>query len=174
MLIRIKQVRRLDNGEDFGTDIPFGKGKSRVVLEFRPRVADKPDRDHVCDVKDPELLARLLAIREGFEVHPSVKDTPEAKAALKRAESATPVASSGVASFSDDELEAELERRAAAKAKPASEAVATEEDAGDQAGGGDEQPKLSKAELVAAVEAKTGKKPHPSTSEKKLRELLAG
>lgn len=35
------------------------------------------------------------------------------------------------------------------------------------------KPKMSKAELIEAVTKKTGKKPHPSTSTKKLQEVLA-
>jgi hypothetical protein len=83
MLLRIKQTRKLENG-DPGTDIILGKGKSRVTLPFRPFDEKKPDRDHVCDVAD-EHVATLLAIKEGFEIHPSAANTAAAKAAASQA-----------------------------------------------------------------------------------------
>jgi hypothetical protein len=109
-------------------------------------------------------------------VHPSVKDTPEAKAALKRAESATPAglrpgSPASPMTSSKRSSSAVPRRRPRTRAR---EAVDRAKRMPATDGAGDPEPKLSKAELIAAVEAKTGKKPHPSTSEKKLRELLAG
>jgi hypothetical protein len=167
MLLRIKQTRKLENG-DPGTDIILGKGKSRVTLPFRPFDEKKPDRDHVCDVAD-EHVGTLLAIKEGFEIHPSVANTAAAKAAASQAAATAASSAEGqpasAADLSDDELEAELERRRAAKE------TSVEAQDGEGAGKGDVE--LSRAELLAAVEKKTGKKPNPATSTKKLKELLA-
>ena len=71
MLIRTKQVRNNHPTAGHGTDIELGKGKNKTVLEFRPLNPQRPETDHVCDVEDPEHIAQLLAIPEGFEVHPS-------------------------------------------------------------------------------------------------------
>lgn len=171
MLIRIKQIRKLENG-DPGTDIILGKGKKAIALAFRPMDENKNDREHVCDVNDADHVATLLAIKEGFEIHPSELKTAAGKAAVAAAEKAAAVekGGGGVDVLSDDELEAELERRRAAKA----EAKAGEGEKKDPAS--TETPdveKMDRDELVAAVKAKTGKAPNPSTSVKKLKEMLA-
>lgn len=178
MLIRIKQVRKLADGEDHGTDIPLGKGKDQVVLQFRPIDPKRPDRDHVCDVQDAEHIATLLAIKEGFEVHPTELKTAAGKAAADRAAAAGSEGKS-VDDLSEDELEAALERKRAAKAKKegdGSEKGGEAKGAGagsEDKGAGKSPDEMDRDELLAAVEKKTGKKPNPSTSTKKLKELLA-
>lgn len=66
MLIRCKQIR------PNGTEVVFGKtAEERRVYKFKPRDPNRPGQDHVCDVTDQRDLASLLAIPEGFEIHPS-------------------------------------------------------------------------------------------------------
>lgn len=63
-------------------------------------------------------------------------------------------------------------RKAAAKASTASAAASSSASSGEgQAGKGVDE--LSREELLAAVAKKTGKKPSPATSTKKLKALLA-
>jgi hypothetical protein len=172
MLIRIKQVRRkLENG-DAGTDIILGKKKSeQVTLPFRPRNPDFPDREHVCDVTDAAHVAQLLAIPEGFEVHPDAMKTPAGKAAAAAATKAKAKSDGDpldVTSLSDAELEAELARRKAAVKSDDVEA----DDPADTTVIPPEVDKMTRPELLAAAEKKLGKKPNPATSTKKLKELL--
>ena len=146
MLIRCKSIRKLPptagNSEVFGSNIDLTpKGETtKKVLQFRPLDPKSPDADHVCDVNDADDIATLLAIREGFEVHPSALGKTVAKAALESG-TATPPAQVGAGD---------------AKAPPP-----PAEDTRTQ------------KELLGAVAAKTGKKPSPATSRKKLLELLA-
>lgn len=75
MLLRIKQTRmRIVNGEKrYGTDVEMGhrsKGTYRVH-HFRPLDPRRPEEDHVCNVENAEDIGMLLAIKEGYEVHPS-------------------------------------------------------------------------------------------------------
>jgi hypothetical protein len=176
MLLRIKQVRKLENG-DPGTDIILGKGKSRSCC--------LPPADESQARPRPRLRRRRRRARRHAARHQGrLRDPPErdehrrgegcrcwraAKPRRARRESRP-----APGSLSDDELEAELERRRAAKAKPAKdedEGKGAGEGEGDAGKGADE---LSREELLAAVEKKTGKKPNPATSTKKLKELLKG
>lgn len=84
MLLRSKLVRN-----EIGVNPPvpvkvfvveLGADRERKY-EFR---LDK-DGDHVCDVKDHKDIATLLAISEGYEVHPSAIDAAE-KAGLMDAD----------------------------------------------------------------------------------------
>lgn len=170
MLIRIKQIRMLADGDGFGTDIPLGKGADAVVLQFRPRNPERPDREHVCDVKDSDHVAQLLAIKEGFEVHPEALKTAEGKAAAAAAARVKPAGQdgAGVDALSDDELEAELKRRRAAKDGSNVEP----DDVNDKTVIPPEIDKLSRADLIAAVTKKQGKAPNPATSTKRLKEML--
>jgi hypothetical protein len=171
MLIRIKQIRRLENG-DAGTDIILGKKKSeQVTLPFRPRNPDFPDREHVCEVTDAAHVAQLLAIPEGFEVHPDAMKTAEGKAAVAAATKAKAKSDGDpldVTSLSDAELEAELARR---KGAPKAGDVDADDET-DTTVIPPEVDKMTRPELLAAAEKKLGKKPNPATSTKKLKELL--
>lgn len=145
MLIRIKQIRNLADGKP-GTDVVLGKGANQRTLSFRPLDPKQPDRDHVCDVTDPQDIARLLAIPEGYEVHES-------------------------------ELASRVREPAPAKAEETGDAAGAER-AEQKSGNGKAlawymAPDVDKEKLLAAVAEKTGRKPHPSTSIKKLQEMLA-
>lgn len=168
MLIRIKQIRRLADGKAYGTDVPLGTGKKQRTLEFRPLDPQRPEHDHVCNVTDKDDIATLLAIPSGFEIHESQVGTTEAK--LAQAASTAP----DLSRVSDAELEAELERRGLSRARSSADTkpeLPADKDAGDPPPA--PPADMTRAELVAAVAKKTGKKPNPSTSVKKLKEMLA-
>lgn len=131
MLIRSKLIRA------GGTEVVLGKGKDARHYHFKPTDPSKPGEDHACDVSNQDDIATLLAIKEGYEVHPSeVKSRvpPAAPKAVPPTEPAPP------------------------QATPPQPAA---------------KPGRTKAELIAAVIDKTGKKPHPSTSTAKLESILA-
>ena len=181
MLIRTKQIRSNHPVDGHGTDVELGKGKDRVTLRFRPLDKSKPHLDHVCEVENPEHVAQLLAIPSGFEIHPSQLGSDSVGSQDKvanRGSGEQKEPSAGASSLSDAELEAELARRRTAKPQGVSGAVAAAAgtaSAGEPSeNGGDSKAELSKNEPTAAVTKKTGKKPHQSTSVKKLQELLAG
>jgi hypothetical protein len=193
MLVRIKQARTLADGKP-GSDIDLTeKGATeKVVLKFRPLDSKNPDVDHVCEVNDTQVLGRLLAIPEGFEIHPSaVKGSGSTQGASAQRAAAKPVnvdavlddaarrivagefdvayASPQIArehKLKAEDVTAELDKRVAALTEAAN--------------GGQQQPEGNKAiddmtrdELVTLVTKKNGKAPAPSTSMKKLREMAA-
>lgn len=65
MLIRSKLIRAA------GTLVTLGKGKDAREYHFKPADPKKPNEDHVCDVGNQDDIATFLAIKEGYEVHPS-------------------------------------------------------------------------------------------------------
>lgn len=161
MLIRIKQVRKLPDGKSFGTNVDLTKkGGPRNVHEFRPLNPAKPDEDHVCDVSDPDDVAQLLAIKEGYEIHPTVLK-PGAAKKVEITTTASAAAASGIQTAGD--------KTETGDQKTGEVANASKTHTGDTNAPGP----LTKDELIAAVAKKTGKKPHPSTSVKKLQEMLA-
>ena len=126
-----------------GSQITLGKGKDERLYHFKPFDPKKPGEDHVCDVADQKDIATFLAISEGYEIHPA-------------------------------EIASRVVPTKGSAPTPAKTTTATEPGAPAQKGGEASAPKaLSKEELIAAVTKKTGKKPHLSTSVKKLEALLA-
>jgi hypothetical protein len=142
MLIGIKQIRKLPDGKP-GTDVVLGKGSERRILQFRPLDAAQPDKDHACDVTNPDDVAQLLSIKEGFHVHAS-----ELKSRAKAPKPTT---------FVDQPAAGRDAKGAALDAAAEGKGVA----------------ELSRKELVEAVTKKLGKKPNPATSTAKLREILS-
>jgi hypothetical protein len=150
MLIRIKQNRSVKNpltGDiKYGTDVELGhkSKKNYRVYKFRPANPARPEEDHVCDINDSDDIQTLLAIKEGYEIHPSaLKGTTSAPKAPPPAP----------------------EKPAAAPASPASEAVRQAATTGNY-------QSLKKPDLMQLVAKRTGKKPHATTSVAKLIETL--
>lgn len=153
-----------------GSKIAFGKGRDAVTYHFKP-VDSKADHNdiripHVAEVNDKEHIGKLLGITEAYEVYDGT--APQA--------AAEPAAAS-TGKKDRAELEAKLRAEIEAKVRAEYEAKAAA-GAGSTSSAGDPKAAdietMSRKALIAAVQKKTGKKPHPSTSDKKLREVLAG
>lgn len=69
MLIRTKLFR------PGGTRVALGKGKDARNYHFKPMLGsqkdDDPQHEHVCDITNVDDVATLVAIKEGYEIHPS-------------------------------------------------------------------------------------------------------
>lgn len=64
-----------------GSFIPFGPAaKPTVVYHFAPESDDK-DAKHVCEVTDPDHIARFLSITEGYRLAEPEKPKKETKKA---------------------------------------------------------------------------------------------
>lgn len=137
MLIRSKLIR------PDGTHVVLGKGADARKYHFKPLDPKKPDVDHACEVESQEDIATFLAIKEGYEIHPT-----EIKAKKPAAPAPAPAASAPAGGDNTDP-------GAGAPAK-----TATDYD------------KLSKPDLIALVTERVGKKPHPSTSTAKMVQTL--
>jgi hypothetical protein len=123
MLIGIKQIRKLPDGKP-GTDVVLGKGSERRILQFRPLDAAQPDKDHACDVTNPDDVAQLLSIKEGFHVHKSELKSRAAPRAPESSSTDTPAGSGtgagkGVAELSRKELVEAVTKKLGKKPNPA-------------------------------------------------------
>lgn len=156
-----------------GSKIVFGKGREAITYHFKPAdsKADHADPriDHVAEVTDKAHISRLLAIPEAYEV---ADGQPGVVAAA-------PKTDAGTSSKDRAALEAQLREEIEAKVRAEFEAKAKAA-AKDAAPGGEAEDatndaaieKMTRKQLLAAVAKKAGKKPHPSTSDAKLREML--
>lgn len=189
MLIRSKLHR---NG---GSKVHFGSGKERREYHFlplHPKAAHDDNRiDHVADVTNKEDLAKLLTIPEGYEIYDQ-DDAPVAQPAPR-----TTVTGDSHGSSGSDRAGVQLDKSvhdAIAAVDPTKAFIFVQDgdvvkvmpiDLGRTAPAADAKTSVKKAakvpsekderaELVRQVTEKTGRKPHPSTSVKKLRETLAG
>ena len=148
-----------------GTVVTFGKGRESVDYHFKPADPKAPlddiKQDHVCEVEDPEHLARFLSISDAYQIHGSV-------AGKKVAPKAAAPAAAGAADGDDTGDEGD--------GAPAGDTKLTARRSGDEdevdaaAAARATVEKMSKAELVAYIKSKTGKNPSPATSLDKLRE----
>jgi len=81
-----------------GTRVALGKGKDARHYHFKPLLGhkdDDPQHDHVCDITNVDDVATLVAIKEGYEIHPSeIVGKSKAKAPAQAAEETTTAASS--------------------------------------------------------------------------------
>lgn len=142
MLIRIKQIR------PGGTEITLGKGKDVRTYHFKAADPEKPAEDHVCDITNADDMATLLAIKEGYEIHPS---EVKARARTKADKAERKV----VEKIQADALKQEKEAAAAAAPPPAPEPKSK------YAG-------KDKKWLAAQVATRSGKKPHATVATAKL------
>lgn len=187
-----------------GSKIQFGEGKARVEYHFKPLDPKAPlddNRvDHVAEVTDKGHLGRFLAI-EGYELYDGPGSSlPAAAASTGDSQRAAPPPAHPAPVGAGFTFDASLALALAgspsqpylivrdpagttlslvpyvAPHEPAKAPLrASQKKADKPAPAGAKAPaQMSKAELVAAVTEKQGKRPHPSTSEKKLREILAG
>jgi hypothetical protein len=154
MLIRSKLHR---NG---GTRVELGKGREARRYHFKPldpkEKDDDPEVEHVADITNGDDLAIFLAIKEGYEVHPSELKKPAAKAAV------------AVADKADEAAQA-----AAAAATPAGQAAATA--AAVAAAKAKNYSGMQKPDLIALIVKHpkfSGKAPHGTTPTAKLIEQL--
>lgn len=147
MLIRSKLHR------PGGTRVDLGKGKDTRRYHFKPidpkHPDDDPQVDHVVDVSHPDDVATFLAIKEGYEVHPSELAKPAAKTAAAQAEQTSDAALAS-AQASADAAAAPVAKAAKAKNYKA----------------------MGKPDLIKLVAQRTGKAPHGTTRVEKLIEQL--
>ena len=93
MLIRSKLFR------PGGTRVALGKGRDARHYHFKPVLGsqkdDDPQHEHVCDVTNADDVATLVAIKEGYEIHPSeISGEAKGKASAPAAAATTEAASS--------------------------------------------------------------------------------
>ena len=194
MLVRSKLHR---NG---GTKITFGQGRDRVEYHFKPadlKASLEDNRiDHVAEVSDKEHLGKLLAITEGYEIADGALPAAPQTAAAPRHAAVTGTAEGSARGVRlDASVEAaiaacdptkcfifvregdvvkvapiDLGRTAPTDAEPPKQ---PDKPAGKADAKKEQAEAKEKADLVEQVTKKLGKKPHPSTSVKRLKEILA-
>ncbi|MEW5709829.1 MAG: hypothetical protein AB1830_13140 [Pseudomonadota bacterium] len=100
MLIRCKLLR------EGGTKVQIADRE----YHFQPIQGGDPN-EHVCEVTHEGDLARLLEIKEGYEIHPSELRKAKPPQAPKSAPAPQPDGKKGYGAMSREELFAEYERR---------------------------------------------------------------
>jgi hypothetical protein len=108
MLIRSKLYR------PGGTRVALGKGKDARHYHFKALLGhkdDDPQHEHVCDITNADDVATLVAIKEGYEIHPSeisskvkAKAPAPAKVTTSATESSPPAPKKPYASLNKPEL----------------------------------------------------------------------